>query len=96
MNLFLQLSNNINTDLYLYLIFKYNLFPLFSLNQDLFSVVYGLFSSTLVSKKEGKVIEVFDQKTNITTLYPSIRKAAITLNVDVKSFNCHLNLQIVN
>jgi hypothetical protein len=37
-----------------------------------------------------KYVKVFDSKTNITNSYPSIRKAAIALNVDVKSLNRHI------
>ena len=65
------------------------MYPCFTLNQDLFSA-YSLSLSNLASKKEGKEVKVFDQKTNKTTSYPSIRKAAIALNVDVKSLNSHL------
>lgn len=74
------------------MVFKYNLSPVFTLNQDLLSTCY-LFSSTLV--REGKVIKVFDKKTNTTTSYPSIRKAALALNVDIKSFNKHLKTKSI-
>lgn len=62
------------------------MFPPFTLNQDLFSA-YSLSLSSLANRKE---VKVFDHKTNKTTSYPSIRKAAIALNVDVKSLNRHL------
>lgn len=55
----------------------------------------------LFSKKRGKTkesssalaisreIKIFDSETNITTNYPSIRKAASAIKVDVKSLNRH-------
>jgi hypothetical protein len=37
-----------------------------------------------------KEIKVLDIKNNKITSYPSIRKAALAINVDVKSLNCHI------
>lgn len=37
-----------------------------------------------------KEIKVLDIKNNKITNYPSIRKAALAINEDVKSLNCHI------
>ena len=42
------------------------------------------------TKSSVKEVKVLDIKTNETTNYPSIRKAAFALKEDVKSLNCHV------
>lgn len=60
--------------------------------------VIFLFHTLSIKMKEDiiknpftKEVKVFDSKTNTTTSYPSIRKAASALNVEVKSLNRYIN-----
>ena len=47
-----------------------------------------LFSSK-TKESSSKEIKVFDNQTNVSKIYPSIRKAASAIEVDVKSLNRH-------
>ena len=46
-----------------------------------------------LNNKKGFKVEVTDQRTNITTTYPSLRKAAEALSTDLKAINYNQKVQ---